>query len=75
MTAAQTAAKVSVPVEGTFDPDIAHLVCCDDDLGHVALCGTDVRDLPWGGGPEETDCVVCVDLSNVGVCPRYGRCG
>lgn len=59
---------------GTGDDDLAHLVCCEDNVGAKAFCGTDVSNSPWGNGPEETDCIVCQSLSDSGWCPRYGRC-
>ncbi|MET9081413.1 hypothetical protein ABZX77_05830 [Streptomyces sp. NPDC004237] len=48
--------------------DETHVVCCNRE---VALCGTDVADLPWVGDEEEATCVVCRDLEGQ-PCPRCG---
>lgn len=56
------------------DDGPTHVVCCEDAIGVVALCGTNVADLPWHAGPEHQDCVVCIDLEQFGHCPRHGRC-
>lgn len=65
---------LSLPTVPKHDDELAHLVCCDDDIGTKALCGTGVAKAPWGDGAHETDCVVCVDLGRSDFCPRYGRC-
>lgn len=51
-----------------------HYVCCEDDVGTVALCGIDVSVLAWT--PElDATCVVCIDLDAVSDhCPRHGSC-
>lgn len=56
-----------------YDPDTTHTVCCCDD--DTAMCGLDVRDLPWTEGNDQ--CVVCEDIwpDEAGPdnpCPRCG---
>lgn len=52
----------------TTDSDITHLYCCNPD---VALCGTDVSDVPELADDAEITCVVCADLEEQ-PCPTCG---
>jgi hypothetical protein len=61
---------------------VRHWCCCQDD-GQVALCGTDLSEVPWVVANEDvvvtaqvTSCVVCLEMqaeAPVNQCPRYGR--
>ena len=52
--------------------DVLHMVCCDDPVGDVAQCGTDVSADLWA--EAETSCVVCAALEAAGYCRRWGTC-
>jgi hypothetical protein len=43
----------------TGSGDLDHVYCCDPDL---ALCGTDVSDVPEIDPDTDVDCIVCNDL-------------
>ncbi|MET4670773.1 hypothetical protein [Streptomyces sp. PvR018] len=48
------------PVKATNGgSDLDHIYCCDPDL---ALCGTDVSDVPEIDADSDINCVVCADL-------------
>ena len=50
--------------------DLMHAACaCTPD---IALCGTDVSNLPWGDDFDETTCVVCRELEDL-ACPKCSR--
>lgn len=58
----------------SFDEDLNHFFCCDENLG---LCGTDLTE--WSFNEDyEIDCAVCVDLAQAEVpcgapgCPEGG---
>ena len=61
-----------------------HWCCCQDE-GRLALCGTDLSDVPWAQAEEDvlvtaeiTCCTMCIEMQAeavTNVCPRYGtRC-
>ncbi|MFI6249004.1 hypothetical protein [Streptomyces sp. NPDC051016] len=57
------------PLTSDDAADETHVVCCNRDL---ALCGSDVTELPWVGDEVEATCVVCRDLEGQ-PCPRCGQ--
>ena len=62
-------APAPAPVVTEADEDVAHLVCCDDD---VAICGEDVRGECWVGN-DEPECAVCRRMALAGAsCPVFG---
>jgi hypothetical protein len=69
-----TSTQVDQPPDVEPADGLHHILCCEDDVGDVALCGTDVRAHPWADGDDAQLCVVCVALDEAEVCPRYGRC-
>lgn len=55
-----TTSLAPAPVKTTNgSSDLDHLYCCDPDL---ALCGTDVSDVPEIDADSDITCVVCADL-------------
>jgi hypothetical protein len=59
----------NAPIRTREDPpDIFHMLCCEEN---IAMCGTDVTDLPDTDGTGEQQCVVCVELDE-GNCPKCG---
>lgn len=44
-------------------PDAHHIVCCHDD--GLGLCGSDLRDTPWGRQDGEDNCRVCFEIEEL----------
>lgn len=60
---ALTAEELPVRVPGrTLPPDLVHVTCCHDEVGEIALCGTNVASEQWVSRSARTTCVVCADL-------------
>lgn len=52
-------------------PRLVHLLCCEHQPGLPSICGAPIREeLP----DSDAECIVCLDLDETDICPRYGRC-
>jgi hypothetical protein len=61
-------AEASQQAVSAEDPDTLDLVCCCDE--NIALCGEDVREVPWSED-EERPCPICFTVEDV-PCARCG---
>ena len=64
------------PINLETNSDLVHWSCCIEtpEPRYLSLCGLDLSDQNEASPETEVDCVVCVDMSKHGKCPRFGVC-